>query len=196
MEKKVEPKSSKGQNLVKKGQRLGKIRYPEQDSRPVGHPPLGRAKSVRKQVPTKTTAVPSPQGLGHGRRRAAPDNTTTPVPSNPHLPCADNQALNDIAVGMRQLCDPIPHRNFPNVTNPATLTSLERLAWLTPREREVLFLFLDSANYKQVAYKLGRSANTVKNQLASIEHKLSVDSRGALLQNAFALIHSSRSPRQ
>ena len=89
---------------------------------------------------------------------------------------------------LREVCDQIPHGNFPEATDPATLTSLERLAWLTPREREVLFLFLDSANAKKVACRLGTSRHTVKHQLRAIERKLGATSRAALLAHVLALL--------
>jgi DNA-binding CsgD family transcriptional regulator len=58
---------------------------------------------------------------------------------------------------------------------------------LTAREREVLNLFLKLLNDKRVARQLGTRIQTVKNQLASIEHKLGVSSRGELIALALSL---------
>lgn len=52
---------------------------------------------------------------------------------------------------------------------------------LTPREREVLALFVTLLNDKKVARHLRTQVQTVKNQLASIEHKLGVGSRNELI---------------
>jgi len=60
------------------------------------------------------------------------------------------------------------------------------LATLTPRESEVLTLWLDGFNDKKVARCLGTKVQTVRNQLASIEHKLGARSREELV----ALTHS------
>lgn len=59
-------------------------------------------------------------------------------------------------------------------------------ALLTPREREVLTLWLDGFNDKKVAARLGTKVQTVRNQIASIEHKLGARSREELV----ALTHS------
>jgi DNA-binding CsgD family transcriptional regulator len=63
----------------------------------------------------------------------------------------------------------------------------ELLALLTDREREVLRLYVPSMNAKEVAHRLGTKVQTVRNQLASIEHKLGVEGREALI--VFALKH-------
>lgn len=61
-------------------------------------------------------------------------------------------------------------------------TQLERaLASLTKREREVAQLFLQFANDKRVASHLGIAIQTVRNQVASIQKKLRVDSREKLI---------------
>ena len=52
---------------------------------------------------------------------------------------------------------------------------------LTKREREVARLFMRCANDKLVASHLGIAAQTVRNQLASIQNKLDVRSREELI---------------
>jgi DNA-binding NarL/FixJ family response regulator len=63
-------------------------------------------------------------------------------------------------------------------------TLAARLATLTPREREVLALFVETCNDKAVAHRLGTAFQTVRNQLMSIEHKLGVKSREELIKAA------------
>ena len=58
------------------------------------------------------------------------------------------------------------------------------LAKLTPREREVLVLFLQELDDKKVSARLGTERHTVRNQLASIEHKLGVNNRAELVRFA------------
>jgi DNA-binding CsgD family transcriptional regulator len=60
---------------------------------------------------------------------------------------------------------------------------------LTRREREVLQLYLELLNAKKVARRLGTRAQTVRNQLAAIEHKLGLSSREELV--AFAVARPS-----
>jgi DNA-binding CsgD family transcriptional regulator len=55
------------------------------------------------------------------------------------------------------------------------------LATLSAREREVLALYLKLLNPKAVASRLGTRPQTVRNQLASIEHKLGVRSTEELI---------------
>ena len=57
-------------------------------------------------------------------------------------------------------------------------------ATLTSREWEVLQLYLCLLNDKKVAGRLGTKVQTVRNQLASIEHKLHVCSREELISVA------------
>jgi DNA-binding CsgD family transcriptional regulator len=66
-------------------------------------------------------------------------------------------------------------------TPPRELSRDGQLAKLTRREREVLALWQDERfNDKQVAGRLGRKEHTIRNQLASIEHKLGLRSRAEL----------------
>lgn len=61
-------------------------------------------------------------------------------------------------------------------------TSLEQfLRPLTNREREVARLFMRFANDKSVAKELGLALQTVRNQIASIQNKLSIGSREELI---------------
>jgi DNA-binding NarL/FixJ family response regulator len=55
------------------------------------------------------------------------------------------------------------------------------LSMLTPRERKVLMMYVECQNAKRIAQRLGSRTQTVKNQLANIEHKLGVTSREELL---------------
>lgn len=67
---------------------------------------------------------------------------------------------------------------------------LEIPAWvaglLTPREWKVLRHFVDHPNDREIARILGTKPSTVRHQLASIERKLGVDSRNAILIYAHA----------
>jgi len=65
----------------------------------------------------------------------------------------------------------------------------DRLSALTPREREVLMLYVECQNPKCIANRLGTRPQTVKNQLARIEHKLGVNSREALLVYVLTHLH-------
>jgi two-component system response regulator FixJ len=58
----------------------------------------------------------------------------------------------------------------------------QRLASLTPREREVLALVADGESSKGVAARLGLSPNTVQNQRASIMRKMQASSVGQLVK--------------
>ena len=64
------------------------------------------------------------------------------------------------------------------------------LATLTPREREVLRIYLELLNDKRVAGFLGRRPQTIRNHLASIEHKLGVRSREELVSLAVSQLSS------
>jgi DNA-binding CsgD family transcriptional regulator len=59
--------------------------------------------------------------------------------------------------------------------------AVDSLSCLTPREREVLVHFLRHLDDKKVARSLGTSVHTVRNQLASIMDKLSLESRMELI---------------
>jgi len=61
------------------------------------------------------------------------------------------------------------------------------LALLTGREREVLRLYLESFNAKEVARRLGTRPQTVRNQLASIEQKVGVEGREELVASAMKI---------
>lgn len=71
----------------------------------------------------------------------------------------------------------------------AAANGADKLASLTPREREVLTLFLETFSVKKVAARLGTHPQTVRNQLASVEHKLGTKSQAELVRfAAFARI--------
>ncbi|MGC8781837.1 MAG: response regulator transcription factor, partial [Anaerolineae bacterium] len=55
----------------------------------------------------------------------------------------------------------------------------DRLAALTPREREVLALLVQGLANKEIAHELVISTNTVKRYLKAIFEKLGVESRAA-----------------
>jgi DNA-binding CsgD family transcriptional regulator len=59
-------------------------------------------------------------------------------------------------------------------TAPPAASPPPELELLTPREREVLALFLSRHSDKSIAGCLGTSPKTVGNQILSIEHKLGV----------------------
>jgi DNA-binding CsgD family transcriptional regulator len=61
---------------------------------------------------------------------------------------------------------------------------------LTAREHEVLVLYLRIINDKKVARELGTRPQTVRNQLASIQHKLGVCSRVELISSLIPAIKS------
>ncbi|MCI0358692.1 MAG: helix-turn-helix transcriptional regulator [Planctomycetaceae bacterium] len=56
-----------------------------------------------------------------------------------------------------------------------------KLSTLTPREREVLDFWLQLLNPKAVAKRLGTRPQTVRNQLAAIQHKLGTRSHEELI---------------
>lgn len=91
-----------------------------------------------------------------------------------------------------ELLEKVPHKEFNEKTDPAALSPQDRIAWLTQGERLVLRLFLAGLNAKQVAGRLGKRPQTVKNQLAAIEHKLGVDSRDEILHFVYCLLLSRR----
>jgi DNA-binding CsgD family transcriptional regulator len=66
--------------------------------------------------------------------------------------------------------------------------AVESLKGLTQREREVLVHLLEHLDDKKVARCLGTSVSTVRNQIASIMDKLSVESRMELI--ATIVFHS------
>jgi DNA-binding CsgD family transcriptional regulator len=93
----------------------------------------------------------------------------------------------------RLLCE-LPHHGLAPSIDPSSLTVSERLVSLTAREREVLCLYVDRCNAKEVACCLGTRTQTAKNQLAAIEHKLGIDSREELLVFLFSLLDQPRDP--
>jgi len=58
---------------------------------------------------------------------------------------------------------------------------------LSPREKEVVRLFLEELCDKRVARRLGTRPQTVRNQISSIEKKLGVESREELVLCLFAV---------
>ncbi len=75
-----------------------------------------------------------------------------------------------------------PAAASPTAPSPSVPSDL--LSRLTPREREVLALFIETCHDKKVAARLGISVQTVRNQIASIQHKLGVESREVLIKIA------------
>jgi len=76
------------------------------------------------------------------------------------------------------------------VRNRAAATSssvayIERHEGLTSREREVLLQFLEHPSDKEVAAQLGSQLQTVRNQMRSIQTKLSVKSRAEMVAVVF-----------
>lgn len=71
-------------------------------------------------------------------------------------------------------------------------SSLEAIARLSVREREVALLVSEGCSNEEVARQLGKSVLTVKKQLRSIYQKLNVSNRGRLT----ARLHEDRSPRE
>ena len=86
-----------------------------------------------------------------------------------------------LGVRLARLLSGLPHHPLAPSIDPSSLTVSERLVWLTAREREVLCLNVDHRNPKEVACCLGTRTQTTKNQLATIERKLGIDSREELL---------------
>ncbi len=69
----------------------------------------------------------------------------------------------------------------------------DRTPFLTPREREVLWMMSDRFTNKQIARHLSISPNTVKNHVAAILRKLGVDRRSELFAGAVPRhLHGSR----
>jgi LuxR family maltose regulon positive regulatory protein len=62
--------------------------------------------------------------------------------------------------------------------------SVTQLALLTVRETQVVALLLEGLTNKGIARKLGLSAETVKDHLKRIYHKLEVSSRIELINQA------------
>ena len=57
----------------------------------------------------------------------------------------------------------------------------QKYEFLSPREKEVVRLFLEELCDKRVARRLGTKPQTVRNQISSIEKKLGVESREELV---------------
>lgn len=66
--------------------------------------------------------------------------------------------------------------DVPAITRPTRRDSISGIA-LTTREREILALLADGLGNKQIAARLGISANTVKTHLELLFDKLGVSSR-------------------
>lgn len=66
--------------------------------------------------------------------------------------------------------------DVPAITRPTRRDSIAGIA-LTTREREILALLADGLGNKQIAARLGISANTVKTHLELLFDKLGVSSR-------------------
>jgi len=66
----------------------------------------------------------------------------------------------------------------PDFTLPC---SSDALLTITPRERQVLTLYISLFNDKQVARRLGTRPQTVRNQIASIIRKMKVSNRIELI---------------
>ena len=64
------------------------------------------------------------------------------------------------------------------------LSTREKLASLTPREREVLLHLIDGHPNKIIAFQLGISARTVENHRARLMEKMKVDSVAELVRMA------------
>jgi DNA-binding CsgD family transcriptional regulator len=136
--------------------------------------------------------------MGRKRQRQPRDATQDPYPGP--LPKSEGasagandgskgvDAAKSIGERLVERLAKLPHQLFQETVEPMTLTDEERLAWLTEREREVLVLYLELHNSKEVARRLGTQVQTVKNQLAAIEHKLGVDSREDMLAFAFQIL--------
>lgn len=144
----------------------------------------GRRKNSAK--PTFEEGQEGVRGKGTGRKaegRSASKAKPTGTARTGQLslrPSAVGQVLNPPFAGL-------PHIMYPAATDPVSLTPAERFTWLTERERVILRLYLECRNAKAIARRIGKSAQTVKNQLAAIQHKMGVDSREDLL--AFVYRH-------
>lgn len=73
---------------------------------------------------------------------------------------------------------------------PHTLASIASA--LTEREYEVLMAYVRNPNGKQIARDLGIKVQTVRNQIASIEHKLRLTSREHLIAAVLAAWYEAR----
>jgi DNA-binding CsgD family transcriptional regulator len=96
---------------------------------------------------------------------------------------------------LSELLEQAPYRRHKRTAPAESLSPIERIAWLTAGEREVLRLYFESISAKHVALRLGKRPQTVKNQLRAIEHKLGVDSREAMLAFVFSLLLALHSPK-
>jgi DNA-binding CsgD family transcriptional regulator len=85
-----------------------------------------------------------------------------------------------------------PTKKVARRVRPLKIKLDKSLAWdefpglLTPREREVLAQFMLTPSDRQVAASLGTSAQTVTNQMLSIERKLAAASRSELMVKVFS----------
>ena len=108
---------------------------------------------------------------------------------------SEERLLTMAAERLRKLLENVPYRRRGLTAPPKSLKPLERIARLSPGEREVLRLYFESFNAKQVALRVGTRPQTVKNQLRAIERKLGVDSREAMLAFVFSLLLALHSPQ-
>jgi DNA-binding CsgD family transcriptional regulator len=81
-------------------------------------------------------------------------------------------------------------RRVPGSTSKRNKLVAQKYEFLSPREKEVVRLFLEEPCDKRVAKRLGTRPQTVRNQISSIEKKLGVESREELVICLLALFNS------
>ena len=87
------------------------------------------------------------------------------------------QAIQDVAAG-RSILDPaVTRRVMSRVSNPASLSSKNKLDMLSAQERKVVALVSEGKTNKEIGHELGLSDKTVKNYLSNAMEKLNLSRR-------------------
>jgi DNA-binding NarL/FixJ family response regulator len=95
------------------------------------------------------------------------------------------QAINEVAAGEIYLAPPLTKRAIEvyaeRARKPKTeFTEDDRLFLLSPREREILHLILESRTNNEIAERLSISPRTVHTHRANLMHKLQVENQAEL----------------
>lgn len=101
-------------------------------------------------------------------------------PAIPGMECSIRALPVDSGARPMFLCE-VLNANDPVERATAGVDNWQRLARLTPAERQLLPYLLESASNREIAAILGKSPATVRNQLHSIFRKLNVTRRGELI---------------
>lgn len=94
-------------------------------------------------------------------------------------PCGDNELLTAVSEAFAQAVTLVDRQQYADALQ-------FRLKRLSPRERQLLEQFVQGGNIKDIAGRLGTSANTVRNQRCSILKKMEAESVADLVRMVLA----------